>query len=317
MSVIEELRDTRKIYDIYDVLKLDGRENKIVCPLPSHIHASNTPSFVIFTGEDGVQRFHCHGNCGLKGDVIDLSGYLHIPGYDDHDAEHIRRAISLLDQSTPVRRTPMKTVSKHALPPNLWREYTPPRPRVYEYLKMRGLHSNTVDRFKVGQYQHFLSIPIFEEGALKAIKFRNLWPREMLTEDSFHTLRFWSAKGSHKALFNYDAVAYTTRPLLFLKGEIPVMLCHQYNILACAPTSGEGSYIEKWAPLLALSRKIIVVGDNDQDPEVREQMQAKAAYRAKLLKAELKFPPERYKDIDEWMLADRSALGIIRSWLDG
>jgi hypothetical protein len=45
-------------------------------------------------------------------------------------------------------------------------------------------------------------------------------------------------------------------------------------------------------------------------------MQAAAKERAKVLGAELRFPPEGYKDVDLWILKDPSAASVIRSWLN-
>ncbi|MBB3311778.1 hypothetical protein FHT78_003543 [Rhizobium sp. BK196] len=44
-----------------------GQEFSACCPF----HAEDTPSFTIFAGQDGVERFHCFG-CGRKGDVLDF-----------------------------------------------------------------------------------------------------------------------------------------------------------------------------------------------------------------------------------------------------
>jgi len=49
-------------------LKQDGQEWVACCPL----HEETTPSFTIWTGSDGVERFQCFG-CGERGDVIDLT----------------------------------------------------------------------------------------------------------------------------------------------------------------------------------------------------------------------------------------------------
>lgn len=48
-------------------LSKDGNEWVACCPF----HTEDTPSFTIFTGKDGVQRFHCFG-CGERGDVLDF-----------------------------------------------------------------------------------------------------------------------------------------------------------------------------------------------------------------------------------------------------
>jgi len=48
-------------------IQANGHEFEACCPL----HSESTPSFTIFTGKDGAQRFHCFG-CGEGGDVIDF-----------------------------------------------------------------------------------------------------------------------------------------------------------------------------------------------------------------------------------------------------
>lgn len=48
-------------------LRKDGKEWKACCCF----HAEDTPSFTIFPGRFGFQRFHCFG-CGVGGDVIDF-----------------------------------------------------------------------------------------------------------------------------------------------------------------------------------------------------------------------------------------------------
>jgi 5S rRNA maturation endonuclease (ribonuclease M5) len=48
-------------------LERNGHEFETCCPF----HAEDTPSFTMFVGQDGVERFHCFG-CGEKGDVLDF-----------------------------------------------------------------------------------------------------------------------------------------------------------------------------------------------------------------------------------------------------
>src|SRR5574338_1390133 len=100
MGLKDEIENARRTHDIRDVL---GTQKKyIVCPLPLHIHRRNTPSFMIFF-RDGVQYFRCHGNCGLTGDVIDLVGYLRVPGYDRKDGKMVREAMAILENRFEAR----------------------------------------------------------------------------------------------------------------------------------------------------------------------------------------------------------------------
>lgn len=63
-------------------LERDGREFKACCPL----HREDTPSFTIYPGKDGIERFTCFG-CGEKGDVLDFT--MRIKGVDLPSAARI------------------------------------------------------------------------------------------------------------------------------------------------------------------------------------------------------------------------------------
>lgn len=71
MSEIERLRREVSLSDLAFAqgiaLQKNGQEWEGCCPF----HQENTPSFTIFRGKDGVERFHCFG-CSAQGDVIDF-----------------------------------------------------------------------------------------------------------------------------------------------------------------------------------------------------------------------------------------------------
>lgn len=71
MADLDEIRRSNRLADVAwqmgIKLEKDGNEHLACCPF----HQENTPSFTIFTGKDGVDRFNCFG-CGAKGDVIDF-----------------------------------------------------------------------------------------------------------------------------------------------------------------------------------------------------------------------------------------------------
>ncbi|GAA3106965.1 hypothetical protein GCM10010520_59580 [Rhizobium viscosum] len=68
-------------------LERNGHEHVACCPF----HAEETPSFTIFRGQDGVERYHCFG-CGAGGDVLDF--VQQIKGVD------LAEAIRILDGSS-------------------------------------------------------------------------------------------------------------------------------------------------------------------------------------------------------------------------
>jgi DNA primase len=291
MSLKDDITDAQRTHDIQTIL--GTRKRSIVCPLPQHIHSSNTPSFSVFW-KDGIQYFKCHGSCDCTGDVIDLVGYLNVPGYDRKSKGMVRKALAHIDSkyeiSIPI---PVKTVK---LTGSEWFDMLPISPEARAYAHGRGLTDETIERFKLGSRGGFLSMPAFREGRLTGIKLRNILPEKF---------RFYSLKGSIQSLFNFDKVAYVTDQAVFIvKGEIPCMLLDQHGFLACAPTAGEGSWDEHWRAALAFSKNI-VIGDNDgPGRELGEK-------RALLLGADLVFPPPAFKDIDEFLLADPQGFDIL------
>jgi hypothetical protein len=96
------------------------------------------------------------------------------------------------------------------------------------------------------------------------------------------------------------------------------MLLSQYGILACSPTGGETSYSNHAELLkpLAFARKRIVIGDNDEDPGVREKIISATMRRTEIFRATMFLPPDPYKGIDDFVLAEPEiAVPLIKSWL--
>jgi hypothetical protein len=279
-----------------------------------HPHQNYTPSFSIFTKQpDGVQYFRCHGSCGNSGDTVDLTGYLKISNYDPHDSEMVKRAITILQSGYQVSPPKHKKTRIRTLPADAILNMPKPDLDVYAYaFAERGLEPETLDRFGVRMHESrgskFMAIPTFHFGQLISIKLRNIDPSSRY--------RFMFYKGSKTGLFNYGNVFGTSDPLLIVKAEIPAMLLAQHGIHTCAPSGSENvNQAELFKPM-AWAVKRVVVKDNDPDPKTRAEMDRFARVRAKAFQAELKAPPEQYKDVDDWILADtENALETIRGWL--
>ena len=315
------LRDARKLYDIKQILGMPTRRNVIVCPLPMHQHHSHTPSFSVFTDHDGVQKWHCHGSCGLRGDVIDLVGYKRVPGYNPDDKEDVGRAVTLLETGQTISMPVKNTKRASVLADNLWKEFLPAGPEVLEYLAKRGITAETAEQFGYGQltsspevypnvlpHSTWVTLPTFTGSRLTKIKLRNIY-----TSDKHN--RYQAIAGSVMGIHNLNAVKEKSDPVVIVKGEMSVALLSQFGILACAPDAGEGA-TEEWMYLaLAFSSKRVVIGDNDPEP-IMQQTRLHLAKRATLLHANPKFPPVDYHDVDDWVLAaGAEAIETIKEWL--
>jgi hypothetical protein len=303
-----------RLFDIRDVLHLNGRRKVIVCPLPQHVHHHRTPSFSIFTTPNGKQRWKCFGNCSLEGDVVDLIGFIQVPGYQPKNGEDVKRALAILTGGTQINPPKPETTKAPTLSNGLYKLYLPVGEAVVEYARKRGLTRETLEKFSVGQNNTsvtWMTMPAIHGEQLRGIKMRNLDAKSKRD-------RFMSAAGSVVGLFGYNFINETHEPVAIVKGEIPVMLLSQFGILACAPTGGEGSYYKHEELLypLAFAQKRIVIGDNDQDPEVREKMQLAARRRGEIFRAPVWFPPSPFTGVDDWLLAKpEEALPAIKHWL--
>lgn len=310
---MSKIRDMQKLYDIYSVLGIDSSRKVIVCPLPMHSHQNNTPSFSIFNRPDGSQYFRCHGSCGREGDVVDITGYMRISGYDPKNNDHVKRAITLLQSGFKISPPVERKVRVSGLPYDTIKSMALPDKDVLAYAETRGLTEKTLTWFTVRQYEaggrKYMAIPTFHFGTLMGIKMRNINARG-------HKDRFLFHPGSSSGLFNYASVFSNSAPVLIVKAEIPAMLLTQNGINTCAPSGSENVIREELFRPVAWAVRRVVVKDNDPDPEVRVKMDKWARTRANAFKAELQAPPDDVKDIDEWVLRDgEKALDTIRGWL--
>lgn len=294
-----------RIYDIGTVLGTNLR--KILCPFPDHKHHNYTPSFSIFFSE-GKQRFRCFG-CGRTGDVIDLVGYLYIPGYQHDDPKHLNTAMNLLTggkyESTPVIPPAPKATGIYQ---GEWQFYTPPRTEALEYIEQRGFYGVHED-FRLGQLDKesasYLTIPCFHNDILQGIKLRLI---------KGEGTRYKSIKGSRGGLFNYDGIKDITGTVFVVKGEIAAMVMEEYGYHACSTTTGESGDMSPYVHLFADNKKVVVIGDNDA--HTNSQIKKHTELRARILDAELIYPSIEFKDVDEWILADQGeAIKILDSYL--
>lgn len=290
---------------IFDVVNTDHRRRKIICPLPQHSHSNYTASFSIYWAGDRW-RWQCHGNCGLRGDVIDLVGYTQIPGYSPGETDKLKEAIYMLtgERYDPVAPTP-PIEKDNRLMSNTWSEYYPAGWQVRSYAETRGISQETMERFKIGQAAKsgtfWMTIPTFHGDVLKGIKLRNIGAGN----------RYRAIPGSIGGLFNYNGVAYSCDRVFVVKGEIAAMVMTERGLLACAPTGGESMKLNSEIRHALIFADCIVIGDNDPDPDIRKETTRLAEERAKDLNGALIFPPREFKDIDEWILADSQAINLL------
>lgn len=313
--------DIRAMFNLEDV---SGVRRWGLCPMKVHAHANNTPSFSIFwvtiNGEQ-TQWFKCHGNCGLQGDVIDFIGYQQMPGYSPDNLELKKEALQILIGGAHTPSHPSPPPPPKPLPQWLHLDFQPIAFQVKKFLQTRGVEPWQIEKYHLGSAEHIaehsvikgrdalLSIPTFHGETLRGIKIRKTY------DSSFN---YFAVSGSHKGLFGYNNVIGHEGITIVCKGEIAAMVVEKVvgeQARVCAPTAGETAGVESVRAAILSAKTAILIGDNDPDPKVRERIVQATLDRGKSLGAKVVFPPNSYKDIDEFILAEPGpASAMLRAW---
>jgi hypothetical protein len=315
--------DIRAMFDLGDV---SGVHRWGLCPMKVHAHANNTPSFSIFwvtiNGEQ-TQWFKCHGTCGLQGDVIDFVGYQQVPGYTPDDLELKKEALQILIGGRYIPSCPRPPPPPRPLPQWLHLDFQPIAFQVKKFLQTRGVEPWQMEKYHLGSAEHIaehsiikgrdalLSIPTLHGGTLKGIKIRKTY------DSSFN---YFAVSGSHRGLFGFDNVIRHEGTTIVCKGEIAAMVVEKVvgeRARVCAPTAGETAGVESVRAAILGAKTVILIGDNDKDPKVRERIVQATLERGRSLGAKVVFPPEKYKDIDQFILAEPGpASSLLAQWME-
>jgi DNA primase len=148
---IREANDIVSVIGDYVVLKKAGRNFKALCPF----HTEKTPSFMVSPEK---QIFHCFG-CGAGGNVFNfLMKYENI-SFPEAVRMLAKRAGISLPKITKTGKEEIQTKEKerlyhlNELVANYFHNLllkSPQGKKAYEYLKERGLHKESIEKFKLG-----------------------------------------------------------------------------------------------------------------------------------------------------------------------
>jgi len=84
-----------------------------------------------------------------------------------------------------------------------------------------------------------------------------------------------------------------------------------HGLLAWAITRGECWRMTPPIIRVVALAEAVVIGDNDPDPRVREETRKLAERRAEELNGQLFFPPDEYKEVDEWILDKPTKINVL------
>jgi DNA primase len=157
-----------------------------------------------------------------------------------------------------------------------------------EYWYNRGITDSTIDRFQLGCYLGFYSIPIFFQGT-----FRNFQMRK----DNPKTIRPYY-KGLGTLPFNFDVLKLTDM-IVIAEGPTDCIRLNQEGIPCVSQTGGSENWKGEWNGLLANQKLIYINYDNDEAGINGAKKLAKhlGEFRCKLYNFQFKGPEYKGYDI--------------------
>lgn len=136
-------------------------------------------------------------------------------------------------------------------------------PKGLKYLYKRGITDESIARFKLGftrRYnQDWISIPSYEDGIPKLLKFRKCPPNETPDLD-----KYIREAGGKTILFNGDCIK-DSYELNIIEGEIDAITLIQNGYESTVGlTSGAGSFLPEWYDQLNSKEKFYIILDPDK-----------------------------------------------------
>lgn len=233
--------------------------HKIRCPF----HADDSPSLHVYDDAS----WHCFG-CGKGGDVIDFAGFFYFGATYD-PASHFLEVIDRLGGLgiEPIRPNERPLAPRPPAPTTVfdfdriayWHDAMPPSRR--DYWHSRGLHDETIDRFRLGWDGWRYTIPVTFRGVCYGIK-----RRRSEIDDGLEG-KYVMQKGSRVGIFNADILSTpfdSDLPLFVVEGEIEAMLLDQLGYQAISSTGGANTWKAHWSSFLAAVPRIVILYDNDE-----------------------------------------------------
>lgn len=121
-----------------------------------------------------------------------------------------------------------------------------------EYFYKRGLSDSTIDRFQLGYYNGYNTVPFFVDGSFRNFQLRMDNPVKRI-------------KGFYKnigpLLFNAEVLKLVDT-VYFVEGPIDAMILIQNGIPAVSTNSG-GAFLSEWYFKFLKQKRIFIVFDND------------------------------------------------------
>lgn len=193
---------------------------------------------------ESTQRWHWNSE-GTYGGVIDY--LVKVRGMSQMDAERLSRGTSPhIQLSAGKDSAPVTQYDK--LVDLLWSAGKNHR----DYWYKRLLTDSTIDRFRLGYYEGWYTVPIYFNSRFLNFQIRRDEPEKTITQ--------WY-KGVDKVVFNSDILRLVST-LYLTEGTVDSILLQQYGIPSAA-INGVG-WEQRWFHLFSNIDTIFYIADNDR-----------------------------------------------------
>lgn len=162
-----------------------------------------------------------------------------------------------------------------------------------DYFYERGITDESIERFKLGYYNGWFTVPIYEDLLLRNIQLRRDIPSKRISK---------YYKGMGASLFNAD-ILKVVKEVYYVEGPIDAIAINQNEGLPVVSSDSGGGFDTRWFTKFAHITKINLVFDNDSAGEKEAQRVSKLLgttrckiYTFKDFKIEAYDPVDYYKD---------------------
>lgn len=117
----------------------------------------------------------------------------------------------------------------------------------------RTITDETISRFKLGFFNGFYTIPIYQEGLFRQIILRRDQPKKLIRK---------YYKGVGALLFNSDILRITNK-IYFTESPVSAIVLNQNGLPAVSQDDGAGGFQKEWSKFFLHQKEIVLLGDND------------------------------------------------------
>lgn len=128
---------------------------------------------------------------------------------------------------------------------------------VQDYFYRRSLTFETMQRFKLGKYKDFATIPIYQDGLFWQLQLRKDRPEKVIRN---------YYKGVGPKLFNSDILKFTD-VIYYTEGLVSSIALLQNHLPAVSSNTGATGFMEDWFPYFIHQKIIYLLYDNDSAGE--------------------------------------------------